>query len=116
MPCMACWCIGHMPLEGCLEGSEEEAELKRIVNAIEAYEAVRWPSGRIQEGKASKPGQSRTRWGHSAPERSRNREDNSASVVDHDGSGGYSGPLHRKREAVWWHSFQWRRGSTTCHS
>ena len=28
---------------------------------------------------------------------SRNREDNSASVVDHDGWRRYSGPLHRKR-------------------
>jgi hypothetical protein len=39
-------------LEGCAEGSEEEAELKRIVNAIETYEAVRWPEGKESgEGK-----------------------------------------------------------------
>jgi hypothetical protein len=38
-------------LEGCLEGSEEEVVLKRIVDAIEAYEAVRWPLGRTQGGK-----------------------------------------------------------------
>jgi hypothetical protein len=38
-------------LESCLEGSEEEIELKTIVDAIEAYEAVRWPLGRTQGGK-----------------------------------------------------------------
>jgi len=37
-------------LEGCVEGSEE-AEPKRIVDAIEAYEAVRSPEGKVAGGK-----------------------------------------------------------------
>jgi hypothetical protein len=36
-------------LEGCT--SEDEAELKVIVEAIEAYEAVRWPVGKQLGGK-----------------------------------------------------------------
>jgi hypothetical protein len=38
-------------LEGCAEGSPEEAELEMIVNAIKAYEAKRWPDGKEPGGK-----------------------------------------------------------------
>jgi hypothetical protein len=38
-------------LEGCTDGSDVEAELKRIVDAVEAYEAVRWPEGKELGGK-----------------------------------------------------------------
>ena len=36
---------------GCIEGSPEEAELATLTDAIEAYEAVRWPDGKIEGGK-----------------------------------------------------------------
>jgi hypothetical protein len=38
-------------LQGCAEGSPEEAELEMIVNAIEAYEARRWLDGKEPGGK-----------------------------------------------------------------
>jgi hypothetical protein len=38
-------------LEGCIEGSAEEAELASIVNVIEAYEEKRWPLGKVPGGK-----------------------------------------------------------------
>lgn len=38
-------------LDGCTEGSEEEAELKMIADTIETYEAKRWPDGKVSGGK-----------------------------------------------------------------
>jgi hypothetical protein len=38
-------------LMGCIEGSPEEEELRALVDAIDAYEAKRWPSGKMTGGK-----------------------------------------------------------------
>ena len=38
-------------LAGCCDGSSEAGELEAITDAIEAHEAVRWPSGRVTDGK-----------------------------------------------------------------
>jgi hypothetical protein len=38
-------------LMGCAEGSPEEAELAALADAIDAYEAVRWPQGKNPSGK-----------------------------------------------------------------
>jgi len=38
-------------LMGCTVGSPEEAELASLVDAIEAYEAERWPLGKVPGGK-----------------------------------------------------------------
>jgi len=38
-------------LMGCTEGSEQEEELASITAVIEAYEAKRWPEGKIPGGK-----------------------------------------------------------------
>ena len=38
-------------LEGCPAGSAQEGELAAIGDAIEAYEAVRWPTGKTAGGK-----------------------------------------------------------------
>jgi hypothetical protein len=38
-------------LEGCTKGSEEETDLRMISETIEAYEAKRWPDGKVPGGK-----------------------------------------------------------------
>jgi hypothetical protein len=38
-------------LGGCTEWSEEAAELERIVDTVERYEAKRWPDGKVEGGK-----------------------------------------------------------------
>ena len=38
-------------LVGCTEGSQEEAELEAIADAIEGYESIRWPEGKVPGGK-----------------------------------------------------------------
>jgi len=38
-------------LEGCPAGSDEERELSATARAIAAYEAVRWPTGKVVGGK-----------------------------------------------------------------
>src|ERR1700681_4396005 len=38
-------------LMACTEGSPEEEELRVLADAIDAYEAKRWPSGKVAGGK-----------------------------------------------------------------
>jgi hypothetical protein len=38
-------------LAGCPEGSEEDLELKMIGETVGAYEAKRWPDGKVPGGK-----------------------------------------------------------------
>jgi hypothetical protein len=38
-------------LVGCAEGSPEEAELAALADAIDGYESVRWPGGKVTGGK-----------------------------------------------------------------
>jgi hypothetical protein len=38
-------------LIGCTDGSADQDELEAIGEAIEAYESVRWPQGKIDGGK-----------------------------------------------------------------
>ena len=38
-------------LQGCGEGSPDQAELRAVVDALGAYEAKRWPEGKEPGGK-----------------------------------------------------------------
>lgn len=38
-------------LSGCIEDSAEEDELRAIADALETYEARRWPAGKVPGGK-----------------------------------------------------------------
>jgi hypothetical protein len=38
-------------LQGCVDGSAEEAEFKSIVDLLEAHESNRWPEGKAPGGK-----------------------------------------------------------------
>lgn len=38
-------------LVGCTEGSPEEEELHTLADVIDAYEAKRWPDGKLPDGK-----------------------------------------------------------------
>ena len=51
MPCIARSCAVLMPSTVVRKAPDEEAELKDIVDVIGAYEAIRWPLGKIAGGK-----------------------------------------------------------------
>jgi hypothetical protein len=36
---------------GCTEGSSEEEELRALADVVDAFEAKRWPSGKVAGGK-----------------------------------------------------------------
>jgi hypothetical protein len=38
-------------LEGCTKGSDEATEFRLIADTVEAYEAKRWPDGKVPGGK-----------------------------------------------------------------
>ena len=48
---LACLMRRADELADCTKGSDEEGELEAITDAIEAYEVVRWPEGKIDGGK-----------------------------------------------------------------
>lgn len=41
-------------LIGCTDGSADQGELEAIGEVLEAYEALRWPDGKIDGGKVSR--------------------------------------------------------------
>jgi len=45
------WWPGPDELDGCTEGTLAATEFIMLVEAIEAYEAERWPDGKIPGGK-----------------------------------------------------------------
>jgi len=50
-PRIARLCSGQMPSRAVRRAQPEEAELEVVIDAIEAYEAVRWPEGKEPGGK-----------------------------------------------------------------
>jgi len=42
---------GRRALDGCTEGSPEETEYIKLIEAIDAYEEQRWPDGKTPGGK-----------------------------------------------------------------